>query len=179
VAGQVLTCGEAASSGLHGANRLGSNSLLEGLVTGRRAGKLAAEQACRESPASRRGPLSHACEKCDAREIDLGDVANSLKSLMWRNAGVQRRAEGLQEAEDRMRFWCRYVMAKEFSEPTGWQLQNMLTASGIVVALAKERQESRGVHYRTDFPEVDDEHWLKHSTLTRKGSLEGVARPEG
>ncbi len=175
----LLACGEAASSGLHGANRLGSNSLLEGLVTGRRAGKLAGEQACRESSARPRGPLSYACEESDARDIDLGDVANSLKSLMWRNVGVQRRAEGLREAEERMRFWCRYVMAKEFPEPAGWQLQNMLTASRLVVALAKERQESRGVHYRSDFPEPDDEHWLKHSTLTRKGSPEGVARPAG
>lgn len=174
----LLACGEAASSGLHGANRLGSNSLLEGLVTGRRAGKLAGELALRESPAKPRGLLSYTHEHRDSIRIDLGDVTSSLKSLMWRNVGVQREAERLERAEGRMRFWCRYVMAKEFPQPAGWQLQNMLTASRLIVALAKEREESRGVHFRSDFPQADDEHWLRHLSVTRAASPEKGNGPE-
>ena len=163
----LFACGEVASSGLHGANRLGSNSLLEGLVMGARAGKLAGELASREADREHPRFLTFKVEPDDSTAIDLDDVSNSLKSLMWRNVGLVRDAPKLQEAMDRMRFWSCYIMAKEFHGTDGWQLQNMLTVARLIVAQAHEREESRGVHYRIDFPETDDEHWLKHSMVSR------------
>jgi L-aspartate oxidase len=64
-------------------------------------------------------------------------------------------------------FWRRYVMAQEFEDPAGWELQNMLTIATLMTSCAREREESRGVHYRRDFPERDDEHWCRHIEVKR------------
>ena len=65
-------------------------------------------------------------------------------------------------------FWQRYVMDKIFECPNGWECQNMLTVSGLMACSAQKRQESRGVHFRSDFPEIDDEHFKKHIEITRE-----------
>ena len=85
--------------------------------------------------------------------MDLADIRNSLKSLMWRDVGVRRERAGLAEAAEMIDRWCGYVLNRQFSIPTGWQLQNMLSVSRLMVAAAAEREESRGVHLRTDFPQ--------------------------
>ncbi|MEW6359380.1 MAG: L-aspartate oxidase [Planctomycetota bacterium] len=163
----LYTCGEATSTGLHGANRLGSNSLLEGLVYGCRAGdeagRLAAKRKKREMPA----PIKSGFEVRPGR-IDVEDVRNSLRSLVWRNIGIERAEPYLGQAEDMIDFWCSYVMRKEFDSPAGWELQNLLTIAKIVASSARQREESRGVHYRSDFPERDDVKWLKHSLVRRE-----------
>jgi L-aspartate oxidase len=164
----LLAAGEVACTGLHGANRLGSNSLLEGLVFGRRCGATAT-QALAAMPE----PLPvHAIQGLPQvpsyGALNLADVANSLKSVMWRNSGVVRTGHGLDEALDMITFWCRYVMDKEFSSPEGWQLQNTLTVARLITMSARQRQESRGVHYREDFPEQSDS-WLRHVVVTNAG----------
>ncbi len=88
-------------------------------------------------------------------ELNLPDLRNSLTSLMWRNVGIQRDAEGLQAAAAQVEFCDRYVSKREFSDPKGWELQNLLLVARLCIAAAAARTESRGVHYRTDFTETD------------------------
>ena len=88
-------------------------------------------------------------------DLNLVDVRNSLASEMGRNVGIERDHEGLEEAARNLEFWDRYVSPCEFSQPSGWELQNLLLVSRLMVAGALSRKESRGVHFRRDFPETD------------------------
>jgi len=164
--GRLYAAGECTCSGLHGANRLGSNSLLEGLVFGHRAGDNAGRAACQAADAVPR-PIRSQPFGGHEDHLDLRDVANSLKSLMWRHVGIERNEGLLQEAEDSIDFWCRYVMDKEFNFRGGWELQNMLTLAKIITVAARTRKESRGVHYRSDFPEPNDAEWNTHVSFQR------------
>lgn len=154
----LWAAGEASSSGLHGANRLGSNSLIEGLVFGQLAGR-GASAAARELPDSFQAlplePHELPGDRDDDEELNLVDLRNSLTSLMWRNVGIERNESGLQAAAQQVTFWNRYVMLRTFDQPSGWELQNLLMAARLVIAAALARRESRGVHYRSDFPETD------------------------
>jgi len=165
----LYAAGEVASTGLHGANRLGSNSLLEALVMGRRTGEAAGAWArARRRQAQVPLHLRSALEAPQKDRIDLRDVANSLKSLMWRQVGVEREEDALAEAEERIDFWTSYVLGAEFLSPVGWQLQNMLTVAKLITHCARRRRESRGVHIRTDFPQTDDEHWRTHTVVQKR-----------
>ncbi|MFN3532158.1 MAG: L-aspartate oxidase [Candidatus Brocadia sp.] len=167
---QLYACGEAACTGMHGANRLGSNSLLEGLVTGHTAGK----DACGSILKSARKLIPYAVRESMGLSkiswLDLDDIRNSLKSLMWRDAGIERDERHLLEAEEMIEMWGSYVMDKEFSNPTGWELQNMILVSRLIVSSALKRKESRGVHHRSDYPETDNVHWKKHITVKKAKS---------
>jgi L-aspartate oxidase len=152
----LWAAGEVTSSGLHGANRLASNSLLEGLVFGAHAGAAASRAAAEIADDFHAVPLENpACEQ-PAEALDLFDIRNSLKSLMWRAAGVLREKQQLSEAAATIDQWRHYVLARQFADPSGWELQNMLTVAQIMVQAAEMREESRGVHLRTDFPKTDD-----------------------
>jgi L-aspartate oxidase len=74
---------------------------------------------------------------------------------MWRSVGIRRDAESLTQAQQQVEFWDRYVSAREFADPNGWELQNMLLVARTMIAAAIARTESRGVHFRNDFPETD------------------------
>jgi L-aspartate oxidase len=141
--------GEAAATGIHGANRLASNSLLEGLVFGARAGRRAA--ACDD--AGRRPRLVAEAPQRRAGELDLVDVRASLRSAMWRNVGILRDGGKLQDALEMVDFWGRYCLDKTFDEADGWEMQGMLLAARLVIRGALERAESRGTHRRRDHPE--------------------------
>jgi L-aspartate oxidase len=159
---RLWAAGEVTSSGLHGANRLASNSLLEGLVFGSHAGR-GASQAVREIPDEFRAlPLSHPAIEESPETLDVTDIRNSLKSLMWRDVGVLRDGKRLAAAADTIETWCRYVLPRQFTDPGGWELQNMLTIARLMIHAAWARQESRGVHQRTDFPEQDNLNWKRH-----------------
>ena len=163
----LYACGEVASTGLHGANRLGSNSLLEGLVFGKIAGQ-AVSQGTKSTAAHLRHPMiSYQIPHSDRTRLDTDDVRNSLRALMWRNVGITRSARPLAEAHEIIRFWQRYVMDKVFDSPEGWECQNMLTVALLIAQSAEKRHESRGVHFRRDFPETDDEHCKEHIELAR------------
>jgi len=166
---RLYACGEVACTGLHGANRLGSNSLLEGLVIGLHAG-IEARAAAEKEPADLPRPrlkVRLAAAQRDA--IDVGDVTNALRALTWRNLGIERSRFGIEEARHMMQFWSRYVMDKEFRDRAGGELQNMLLTARLIAAAALLREESRGVHCRTDFPNLDDARW-KVRIVMRKGA---------
>jgi L-aspartate oxidase len=163
----LWAAGEVTSSGLHGANRLASNSLLEGLVFGAHAGEGASAAALDEKDSYRAIPLENAPVADASEPLDLVDIRNSLKSLMWRAAGVKSAGPQLASAGETIRRWCGYVLARQLAHPEGWELQNMLTVASLMVAADLEREESRGVHLRTDFPERDDAHWRRHLRARR------------
>ncbi|HUY36806.1 MAG TPA: L-aspartate oxidase [Pirellulales bacterium] len=163
----LWAAGEVSSSGLHGANRLASNSLLEGLVYGAHAGEGVSRLALGMTDDYRALPLENPAAAEPVEPLDLDDIRNSLRSLMWRHAGVRRDAAGLAEADDAIGGWCGYVLNRQFADPAGWQLQNMLWVARTMIAAAQAREESRGVHLRMDFPTPDNEHWQKHLAFRR------------
>ena len=164
----LWAAGEVTSSGLHGANRLASNSLLEGLVYGAHAGEGASRAAAEIPDRFQAPPLENLPRPNKGEPLDLADIRNSLKSLMWRSASVRREREELTEAAQTIENWCRYVLDAQFSEPGGWELQNMLVVARLIIGAALEREESRGVHLRSDFPDADDEHWVRHLLVRRE-----------
>jgi L-aspartate oxidase len=165
----LYAVGEASCSGLHGANRLASNSLLEGLVFGARAGADAANAAKKDDLKFPQN-LEYKIPVSEKTELDITDVRNSLRSIMWRNVGIERTGERLTETREIIAFWSRYVMDKTFNVAelgspgaiAGWELQNMLTACFLITTAAYTRTESRGAHYRLDYPQRDDAHWRLH-----------------
>jgi L-aspartate oxidase len=158
----LWAAGEVTSSGLHGANRLASNSLLEGLVYGVYAGQGASQAAAKVPDSFQVLPLENPPRTDQVEPLDIVDIRNSLKSLMWRACGVRRDRERLSEAAEDIDRWCRYVLPRQFADPKGWELQNMLTVSRLMIRAALTREETRGVHLRTDFPNTDDDRWQRH-----------------
>ncbi|MBN73587.1 MAG: L-aspartate oxidase [Gimesia sp.] len=152
----LWAAGEVTSTGLHGSNRLASNSLLEGMIFGSAAGK-GASAAALSMPDQYSASLlpEWETEKRSDEDLNSKDLRNSLASLMWRDVGITRSADSLQNAQDKVDFWSRYVVDREFKALPGWELQNMLLVSQLMITSAIERRESRGVHYRSDFPETD------------------------
>ncbi len=160
----LFACGECASTGLHGANRLGSNSLIEALVLGTRCGHLAGEAARAGDGSLTVTHMQYAFDSIRRTELDLWDIRNSLRAVMWRNAGVSRTEQLLSETIEITNFWGRYVLDKGFFHPSGWELQNMLTVARLVIEFAIRRTESRGVHYRSDYPRTDPA-WRRRQSL--------------
>ena len=164
----LLACGEAASSGIHGANRLASNSLLEGLVFGAVAGAVAGEAAAGKSAPMQPCLVRSDIEPSSRTSLDLSDVRNSLRSVLWRNVGIERTGDRLAETEEIVDFWGRYVMDKLFDDRSGWETQNMLTVARLITASALARTESRGVHFRADHPDLDPERDDCHLVVQRR-----------
>jgi L-aspartate oxidase len=152
----LYACGEVACTGVHGANRLASNSLLEGLVFARR---IAADIAAN---------LPEPGEPADPEGLeDGGAVATSgrlpLQRAMSRGAGVLRSAESLKEAA--------VAVAAAEQAPAGtaaWEAANLYTVAGALVAAATKREETRGCHWREDFPDASDA-WLGHLLVSFNG----------
>jgi L-aspartate oxidase len=152
----LWAAGEVTSSGLHGANRLASNSLLEGLVYGARVAQDIVAELDGPGPQALEVPPVSAPSVADSQaRIDLDDLIKSLRALMWRRMGITRDAAGLKEAALQVDRWGRYILPLEFHDPSGWTMQNMLIVARLMIAAALERQESRGVHVRRDFPQPD------------------------
>ena len=165
----LYACGEVASTGLHGANRLGSNSLLEGLVFGKVAGQAISARPETDVTSVKHPAIQYDIPPSDRSRLDTADVRNSLRSVMWRNVGITRKAQPLAEAQEIIRFWHRYVMDKVFDAPEGWECQNMLTVCLMIAHAAVLRKESRGVHYRMDHTQTDDKRFKKHIEIVRTG----------
>jgi len=144
----LLAIGEASCTGLHGANRLASNSLLEGLVMGKLAGQQAADRSAKsknQSPTpatiiSSIQPSTHA-------QLDLTDVRSSLRSTMWYNAGISRTRTKLADACDMFDLWGRYTLDKVFDTPDGWEVQNLLFTARLIARAALNRPASVGTHW--------------------------------
>ena len=175
----LLACGEVASSGLHGANRLASNSLLEGLVIGRRAGRLAAQRTLEQTRTERPAAIGHVLPRSPRTALDIDDVRHSLRSIMSRNVAIVRSGDRLDETREIIEFWSRYVMDKVFDDPRGWETQNLLTVALAITLAAAARCESRGVHYRQDHP-GQDPHWTCHTEIRRvEDALQVCRAPVG
>ena len=148
----LYACGEAACTGLHGANRLASNSLLEGLVCGLETGLDCLDTVRRGS----RAPLKIVSDIADAqRTLDLADIRSSLVSLMWRRLGIERDGEALEDVAARIDLWASYTLEAVFDERPGWEVQNLLCVARLTTRAAARRRESRGTHFRVDFPVLD------------------------
>ena len=153
----LWVCGEASCTGMHGANRLASNSLLEGLVLGTRAGVAAARSGltvCTVDIASR------ATLRTKHALMDLNDMRRSLMSLMWRQVGIARDGTGLRRALDSLSLWQAAKSSHRDSCPREFELSNLLLLASLVTKAAVEREESRGTHAREDWPQRDDERFL-------------------
>ncbi len=162
----LLACGEAACTGLHGANRLASNSLTEALIFGQRCGQVAVEATTKAGDKLTSLAIDWANPRSERTQLDLADIRNSLRSVLWRNVGIVRRGERLAETLEIVGFWGRYVLDKEFSQRSGWEVQNMLTSAYLTCEAALRRTETRGVHYREDFPATHPA-WARHQFLRR------------
>ncbi len=162
----LLACGEAASTGVHGANRLASNSLLEGLVYGWRAGMAAGEYA-RQAQLPPWPRFDAPTAAAGGRALNLADMRNALQSLLWRKAGIFRDGAALAEAEDMIGFWSEYVFPEPLTGRDGFELKNALTVAALIVHAARARTESRGAHFRRDCPPPADPAWARHLTWRR------------
>jgi L-aspartate oxidase len=158
----LYAIGEVSYTGLHGANRLASNSLIEALVFGKRAGEHAGKLIAGQSGDLIPPRLTVEVESSGRTELDTADVRSSLRSLMWRNVGIERNGPHLEESNEIIAFWSRYVLDKVFDSPAGWELQNMLQVATLIARSAALRTETRGVHFRTDFPDPNDANWRLH-----------------
>lgn len=162
----LLAVGEVSCTGLHGANRLASNSLLEGLVMGAIAGEQAASRA--DAGPVTPSSIVSTIEESNHAELDLDDVRSSLRSCMWINAGVERTRTRLDDACDMLDFWARYTLDKVFETPDGWEVQNMLTAGALITRAALQRRCSIGTHTLSDdADEADRTDCFTHTLWTR------------
>jgi L-aspartate oxidase len=155
----LYAAGEVAATGVHGANRRPSNSLLEGLVYGARAGKAMREELKQlrnsanapKKAASQNGPV----------DAGIEELIGQIQDIMWKDAGIVRTRVGMQEALKKLE-----AVGPRVAHPRtrrAWEAANLHLAGSLVVRAALAREESRGAHYRTDYPARDDKKFLKHS----------------
>jgi L-aspartate oxidase len=153
----LYACGEAACTGVHGANRLASNSLLEGLVFGRR---IAADILASVRPGM---PLADLGVDVRTAGVASSAIRARLQTEMSTDAGVLRDAAGLARASATLQKLAGPRSADPRTET--WEATNLLTVATALVAAASRRQETRGSHWREDYPDRDDEKWLGHLDL--------------
>jgi L-aspartate oxidase len=154
----LYAAGEAAATGVHGANRLASNSLLEGLVYGARAGKTMREEL--KTPSAARS-AAETTSSGGAEDSSVEEAIAQIQDLMWKDVGVVRTRAGMQGAIHRLEGLASKVARPETRR--GFEAANIHLAGLLVSRSALAREESRGAHYRTDFPAHDDARFLKHS----------------
>jgi L-aspartate oxidase len=156
--GGLYAAREVAVTGVHGANRLASNSLLEGLVYGARAGKAMRDELGEASKAA--SGQKKAASQNGPVDAGIEELIGQIQDAMWKNAGIVRTRGGMQEA---IRMLER--MSQRVAHPhTRRTFEAANHLAGLLVAhSALAREESRGAHYRTDYPSHDDKKFLKHS----------------
>ncbi len=174
----LYAVGECACVSVHGANRLGTNSLLDLVVFGKHAGLKAAEYARGSDFKNLRSePEGMAKSQLEALKNGSGganafDIANEMKKVMFEDVGIYRSGPVMEEALDKIlelkdRFKHIRVTdtGKIFNTEllNAWELGNMLDVAELITTCALNRTESRGGHSREDYPKRDDEHWLKHT----------------
>jgi L-aspartate oxidase len=169
----LWAAGEAACTGVHGANRLASNSLLEALVFGASVARSVAEALpnLRRSSATPAIPASAA----EAQDEEAAAIRSELRKLMWQDAGLVRSADGLRRVLDRL------DGLDHATPPGASETRSLLTVAELVATSALARPESRGAHFRADHPRPDRA-WRRRIVLTRNGTgtrveTEPVAQP--
>ncbi|AXI72291.1 L-aspartate oxidase [Streptomyces bacillaris] len=161
----LYACGEVACTGVHGANRLASNSLLEGLVFAERiAADIAETRPPRREPAEAPGAAGAPVP------LLAPEARTAIQRTMTRGAGVLRSAASLAAAAEELEALHRSAAADaDDHDPKvavpgvdTWEATNLLLVSRVLVAAAREREETRGCHWREDRPDRDDAHWRRH-----------------
>jgi len=157
----LYACGEVACTGVHGANRLASNSLLEGLVFARRI----ADDIARDLPPQ----AEPAPATAERGWVVAPAIRGELQRTMTRGAGVLRSADSLAGTAKEL---ARLAEQRDTPRNAAWEATNLLTVATVLVAAARTRRETRGCHWREDFPVAEDE-WRGHllHTLDRKARL--------
>src|SRR5579872_2100483 len=154
---RLFAAGEVACTGVHGANRLASNSLLEGVVFGARAGR-----AMREWSSARQSEATHAA-RFEVPAAEAGDI----RQLAWERCGIVRCGDGLRQAVDRLE---RYPMSEAPPTRERAALRNVHQVAQLIARSALAREESRGAHFRTDFPAKRAE-FEKHSLISKDAGV--------
>ncbi|MEV0239620.1 L-aspartate oxidase [Streptomyces sp. NPDC050674] len=164
----LYACGEVACTGVHGANRLASNSLLEGLVY---AERIAADIAANGLPARVPAPVSH--PEIPEHPLQTAQARFTIQRIMTDGAGVLRSAGSLAKAADqlqRLHTDAREALAENGATAEAgvdtWEATNLLCVARVLVAAALLREETRGCHWREDRPERDDPAWRRHIVVT-------------
>lgn len=164
----LYAAGEVACTGVHGANRLASNSLLEGLVFGARAGKAAALDTDRKVTDTGNdideAEIMHRSSG-QSRGVDVPGIKKTLQKLMWDKVGIIRCSESLSIARERLLEWSPVVESPS-SGRDEQELKNMLTVAGLITESAIQRKGSVGAHYRSDYPGTGKD-WQVHHTLKK------------
>ncbi|WP_432048111.1 L-aspartate oxidase [Streptomyces asiaticus] len=182
----LYACGEVACTGVHGANRLASNSLLEGLVFAERiaeditaeaesAGSESTRTGGRERPVERTGPSAPTASPAASGDAPLlaSEARYEIQHIMTHGAGVLRSAASLARAADRLDRVQDDAVAQllrdgKTAEPgvETWEATNLHLVARVLVAAALRREETRGCHWREDRPERDDAAWRRHLLVT-------------
>ncbi|MEV5709224.1 L-aspartate oxidase [Actinoallomurus sp. NPDC052274] len=175
----LYACGEVACTGVHGANRLASNSLLEGLVFGRRiAEALSADLAAQAPRTAEEAPRAAGEASRAAGEPALLDpgVRAEVQQIMTSCAGVLRNGPGLERAARELAALADRTTDEPCTE--AWEATNLHTVASLIVAAARRREETRGSHWREDFPDADRT-WRGHlvSTLAADGTITTTYEP--
>jgi L-aspartate oxidase len=163
----LFACGEAACTGAHGANRLASNSLLEGLVFARRAVTCirAEHDSLGDRSVARNGVPRYGSER---GPLPLGAAfRNSLGHIMWEDAGLVRSAESLKRAVSRIEAATFDSGDSNPGRREQYEADNLHLLAQLVVECATFREESRGAHFRSDFP-GRDAGWQRHTVISRE-----------
>ena len=173
----LYACGEVACTGVHGANRLTRNSLLECIVFGTRAGNAAAKYARTiESDCYANLQISSHDDAVPSqialRDTEIETAKKSIQEMMWEHVGLFRYREGLEAVSDELR---RLSLNCFWDSTEALEIQNMRGVAALITEAASLRTESRGTHYREDFPEQDDVKWRKHIVLQQGQSAKIVA----
>lgn len=162
----LFVCGEAAGTMVHGANRLASNSLLEGLVFGRRIAQFINNHQVGSLKIT--SIISHK-EEYENVNLDIISETELLREKMSSQAGIVREKDGLRNLLDFLVIKLDCLKNKKLQTLKEIEFYNMLTVAYPIVQAALTREESRGSHYRCDFPQQDDTNWKKHLTFCLNG----------
>jgi L-aspartate oxidase len=168
----LFAAGEVACSGVHGANRLASNSLLEGLVFGARAAEAAVAYAERHSLPSLSSYEAAIRPGQFGMLEDAEKLRSSLRRTMWGQVGVIRSGESLIRACAQLSRWAQ-VVSQPFSNRAALEVKNMVQVAQCVAEAALWRENSVGAHYRSDFPQAKRAGWQQHSRVSMVGGISG------
>ncbi len=168
----LYAVGEAAFTGVHGANRLASNSLLEAVVYARRAAAAVGRDELPEPPAERVAPWDKSGTYDPEEWVVVQHDRDEIRGLMWDYVGIVRSRPRLERAQSRLALISREIeqyYRRTSLRPGLIELRNMVAAARLSVGCALFREESRGLHFRLDFPDRDDATWAVDTLLERDG----------